>query len=201
MPFTDRLFFQISRGKKIFRPYTSASDDDNEHDIPAGTQRTLRRQAGATAARPLTRSSLQPRLLFPSETQRRDREVNVDVDDEEALTDIDSAVGQDRVSTPPSTSIAPSGNGVVESEEVGQEIRIYEDDVVRGRDEGGETMTTSPAATAKGRKKKAARGGVASPFDSWPRTKVGRKRAGDEVVSEVTKRMRSGGGGGTFAGR
>ena len=46
----------------------------------------IRRKAGPVASRPFTRSSVKPRLLFPSEAQRREREEEAD---EEALTDIE----------------------------------------------------------------------------------------------------------------
>jgi hypothetical protein len=82
-----------SRGKKIFRkfdepnqqqtpssPTAAADESDNLSDIE------LRRKAGPAASTRFTRSAVKPRLLFPSEAQRREREEEAD---EEALTDIE----------------------------------------------------------------------------------------------------------------
>lgn len=143
---------------------------------------------------------MRPRLLFPSAAHQRAREDDLDLDVEEALTDIEMAVGEEGVRTPPSMMVVARGKEGSGVGEAGPEIRIYEDDAFgRGDDlqnnvAGSARTTMSPAAAAKGRKKKAG-GGVASPFDSWPRTKAGRKRTGEEVVAEGTKRTRSGGTG------
>lgn len=148
-------------------------------------QRTLRRQAGAAAQRPLTRSAIKPRLLFPSEEQRLDRERGPDDVDEEAMTDIEMPVAQTPVKqkgkaktkaketparnefkpiSPPSTkrtTRATDRSGAVE-----QFTPIY-------ADEPGPMSVGSETFPTPGR-----RGGK-SPFDSWPRTKGGRKRPGE----------------------
>jgi len=50
----------------------------------------MKRRIGATAERPFTRSSVNPkRLLFPNEEQLRERQQEADEADEEAITDID----------------------------------------------------------------------------------------------------------------
>lgn len=65
--------------------------------------RNLKHKAGVAADRPLTRSSVKPRLLFPSEADERARDARAaaaaDYVDEEALTDIEVPVEH----TPPPT--------------------------------------------------------------------------------------------------
>lgn len=71
-----------SRGKKMFRKYEEDNDDSNETRVT---------RTGSPEHRPFTRSSIKPRLLFPTEEQRREREEGADTMDvdEEAITDID----------------------------------------------------------------------------------------------------------------
>jgi len=84
----------LFRGRKVFRkfhddPLTDASDDDR--DLPID-EKLLRRQAGPAARRPLTRSSIKPRLLFQAEIKQRNLENGIDEDDEEAETEIEAPV-------------------------------------------------------------------------------------------------------------
>jgi hypothetical protein len=75
-----------SRGKRFLRRYADddVEDDDNLSDLE------IRRRAGVPQARRLTRSTLKPRILFPSAEQVRAREAAAAEEaDEEALTDID----------------------------------------------------------------------------------------------------------------
>ncbi len=56
----------------------------------SGDDRQLLRQAGAAARRPLTRSSIKPKLLFQEELKQRKLENGeVSEDDEEAVTDVE----------------------------------------------------------------------------------------------------------------
>ena len=188
----------VFRGKKIFRPFSplNNADEDAASDL-SGTpdQRRLKRQAGPAAQRPLTRSAIKPRLLFPSEEQRLEREHDRggldDVDeDEEAVTDIDvdmeggvivdptPAKLNAQTATPPSTkkgkkkspvdvdATPTAGDGEAEAMELGTD----------------ESFSSLPNGKGKGKGR--------SPFDAWARTKSGRKRAGDPVEEGV-----SGGGG------
>jgi hypothetical protein len=90
----DEGMVYLFRGRKMFRkfhddPLTDASDDDR--DLPID-EKLLRRQAGPAARRPLTRSSVKPRLLFQAEIEQRNRENGIDEDDEEAETEIEAPV-------------------------------------------------------------------------------------------------------------
>jgi hypothetical protein len=75
-----------SRGKKFLRRYeeVDGEDDDNLSDLE------IRRRAGVPPSRRLTRSTLKPRILFPTEEQVRAREAAAAEEaDEEAVTDIE----------------------------------------------------------------------------------------------------------------
>lgn len=203
-----------SRGKKIFRRFESPApdedeDDETDPDAAFTESSTLKRQAGAVAKRPFTRSSLKPRLLFPSEEQRQERETH---DEEEAVTDIElqdatdehdeQDIEHDYATTPaknlhftpatPPTSKAATGSTKRRS------TRFLIDLADVAESPETEHTSASPASTLtpvpKSRLKKV------SPFDSWQRTKApaavgaiqSRKRAGDDAEGgAVGKRTRS----------
>lgn len=74
-----------SRGKKIFRRF--ADDDDLNTPSPAQNSSEVAEEP-SPRLRPFTRSSIKPRLLFPTAAQRQERGLPVD-EDEEAITDIE----------------------------------------------------------------------------------------------------------------
>ncbi|KAH7400623.1 hypothetical protein DE146DRAFT_653517 [Phaeosphaeria sp. MPI-PUGE-AT-0046c] len=85
----------LFRGRKMFRKYQDAATSDDSHasegdeDQPL-EDRMLRRQVGPEARRPLTRSTVKPRLLFKEEIKERNRLNGVEEDDEEAETEIEA---------------------------------------------------------------------------------------------------------------
>ncbi|OCL06199.1 hypothetical protein AOQ84DRAFT_255100, partial [Glonium stellatum] len=81
----------VFRGRKIFRKFNDGPPSDFSDDAHLSEQET-RRRAGTDVHRPFTRSSIKPRLLFPNEDQRRERELAADEVDEEAVTDIEIPV-------------------------------------------------------------------------------------------------------------
>ena len=192
-----------SRGKKIFRAFQDNTDDDTEHAASPGSnfaQRSLRRQAGPAANRPLTRSSIKPRLLFPNNEQIRERDTlkTEDEVDEEALTDIEVPVQQvaatpkksmkspssrySHLATPPSTR-RPKRTADIAFNTAGLDSVAEE----------AEEVPASPVA------RKAAKVKNRSPFDDWPRSKSsstsGKKREASEQLGPVSgssKRTRSG---------
>lgn len=92
----DEGMVYIFRGKKVFRkfhngPPSNASEVEDNEELSADEMQ-LRRQIGHEAHRPLTRSSIKPRLLFQAEIQERNRENGIEEDDEEAVTDIEVPV-------------------------------------------------------------------------------------------------------------
>jgi hypothetical protein len=92
----DKGILYVFRGKKIFRRFEKSANDSADSDASTGSNSSLKRQAGVSASRPLTRSSFKPRLLWPSANSDGDA-------DEEALTDID----EDNVPSVESTLFAP----------------------------------------------------------------------------------------------
>lgn len=150
----------------------------------------------------LTRSSIKPRLLFPTPEQTAVREKNsqfTDDDDEEAVTDIEeplndasTPIEQDDgfAITPTAPRFAPfSPPSTARATRSGKRV-----------DDGGSSPLTAAfeedvdAGPAQGR-----RGGKASPFDSWKRTKVtvasqSKKREGETIEragGEIGKKQRS----------
>lgn len=86
----------LFRGKKVFRKFheDNPSDAPTEEDEEASADELqLLRAAGPEARRPLTRSSIKPKLLFQEEIRQRKLE-NGDFteDEEEATTDIETPV-------------------------------------------------------------------------------------------------------------
>ncbi|KAF2500702.1 hypothetical protein BU16DRAFT_479300 [Lophium mytilinum] len=197
----------VFRGRKLFRKFDDASvssGSDNETNLASTT--VVRRQIGAAAARPFTRSTIQPRLLFPNEEQRREREA-AQLAEEEATTDIEAPVpipsstrkGKGRANHEASTPVklhfspeTPPSTGrvrrtrqtdvVIEEPEEHMEIDAH----------SGEEVRTPVLPQQKGKGKKT------SPFDSWQRVKSaartvsgrGAKREGD-VLEGNGKRVRS----------
>jgi hypothetical protein len=93
----DEGIVYLFRGRKMFRkfhngPSSNAShDSEDEQDLPV-EEKILRRQVGPEAHRPLTRSSIKPRLLFQEEIKERNRQNGNDDDDEEADTEIEAHI-------------------------------------------------------------------------------------------------------------
>lgn len=165
--------FTHSRGKKIFRRFEATTPSESSE---ISEQRSIKRKAGASAARPFTRSTVKPRLLFPSEEQLRERDARAE---EEAVTDIemhlDDAAPKDeelvtpvqerfRPSTPPPTNRTTRSAGKKTSPVPPTPVI---EDAFDGVSASGETFP----AGKKGR----------SPFDSWQRTKGSKKREGGPV--------------------
>jgi hypothetical protein len=76
-----------SRGKKIFRKFQDRPSALGDARDSSGDE--VRRQAGSVAHRPLTRSSVKPRLLFQEEIKKREKALHPHDTDEEAVTDIE----------------------------------------------------------------------------------------------------------------
>lgn len=186
-----------SRGKKIFRPFTTSDAEEDQHSRDSidytepAAQRTLRHQAGAAAQRPLTRSSIKPRLLFPSEQDLIDREARADDVDEEAATDIE----MDNLHAHEALPIKSHASGAATPSTTARATRTAKfatspagpTSIPEG-DEG--VLGTNDSFDAQVQKVKKAK---KSPFDSWARTKGGRKRVGS-VAEGTGKRVRGAAG-------
>ncbi|KAI0459109.1 hypothetical protein F5B21DRAFT_457254 [Xylaria acuta] len=182
----------VFRGKKIFRKFSEGIDADSSSQAENDETADLDLDSQAPRRhRPMTRSSIKPRLLFPSEPKGKQATITV-AEDEEAVTDIEDNVfhhnAQDVETEIPATPIQFS-KGKVETPEAprfapasppstGRATRST--DKLRGSD--------TPMRMAK----------VPSPFDGWRRSKRqaaphGAKREGDFLVKSPasTKRQRA----------
>jgi hypothetical protein len=92
----EKGMLYVFRGKKIFRRFEKSANESADSDTSTGSNNSLKRQAGVSASRPLTRSHFKPRLLWPTANSDGDA-------DEEALTDID----EDNIPEAESTLFAP----------------------------------------------------------------------------------------------
>ena len=106
----DEGMVYIFRGRKVFRKFhddapSGASEAEQEDELSADDSQ-VRRQIGHEARRPLTRSSIKPRLLFQAEIKERNRANGIEEDDEEATTDIEA---------PPATPSRSKGKGAVQA--------------------------------------------------------------------------------------
>lgn len=135
----DKTNIDHSRGKKIFREFPK--DDDNSD---AANDSDLER----SNIRPLTRSSIKPRLLFPTQKQQQERET-ADLDDEEATTDIEDP--EDHVTTPVKQTVFSPATPPTTGHATRSSTK-----------RAPEPVDTIPY---KGKK--------VSPFDGWARTKAG----------------------------
>ena len=205
--FTSALltFHFHSRGKKIFRKFTDEEEsgsaacgvDTSEAEIDAEFDAAL----PARLRGPLTRSSIKPRLLFPTPQQDRAKEVRSQAieDDEEAVTDIEDPTDglstpkdhiDEFVETPKAPKFAPaSPPTTVRATRSGKNIDLSSSPVQSTSDD---EPAQSPLPRARGRAVQV------SPFDRWQRTKGGvgsqsKKREGGSLTrggAELGKRQR-----------
>lgn len=177
----DDGILYVFRGKKVFRKFKDVAPATEEEDVEQNTEEgppvDVRRQG------PLTRSSLKPRLLFPSKTTPQ---VNTcELADEEAPTDIEDDIAieahgshqtpADLVDISPATPKAPKFAPVSPPAT------------------SRATRSTSRAAS-NGTPMKPSGGGKRSPFDGWRRVKggsgSGQKRSGEPLGTDHPKRAR-----------
>ncbi|KAL8897185.1 MAG: hypothetical protein Q9192_002709 [Flavoplaca navasiana] len=157
----------VFRGKKMFRRFTPDPEHPNlsseETEIEGSTSPRLR---------PLTRSSVKPRLLFPTEKQRRERELA----EEEALTDIEDARPVEKKGQKPITPIKQSFAAPATPPTTGHATRsatkqaaIRDGETSPLGPSGLETLIEGlPSSSGERRPRK-----KTSPFDKWQRTKSG----------------------------
>jgi hypothetical protein len=195
-----------SRGRKIFRRYADADDGDVEEeaeDEDGSPEREIKRQAGAGAHTRLKRSSLKPRILFPTEDQLKAKEAAKEAEAaEEALTDIELPINDAEETTSKSKDAPKSVHKVPipSNTTIGNSIIPI---VVEPEPEPAVTASSqAPSSTAHHtptpagpNRPKRARG--RSPYLAWSHTKPssggGAKREGSPL-EKSTKRIRSGAG-------
>ncbi|MCJ1473747.1 hypothetical protein MMC13_002398 [Lambiella insularis] len=188
----------VFRGKKIYRKFdVDVGDQSPLHGRSTGDTYTLNGQ-NSTGHSHLTRSSIKPRLLFPTKQQQL---AEVDVTDEEAVTDIEDPQAHDseatevaaeteaeHVVTPVKSSFTPAS-----PPSTGHATRASTRKAALGSSPTGpSSVTERPRFVVK-------KGRNPSPFDGWQRAKSaavaeskGKKRQGDamERAGEESKKVR-----------
>ncbi|KAF9889115.1 hypothetical protein FE257_007604 [Aspergillus nanangensis] len=185
----DGMFY-VFRGKKMFRKFTSSGESDGEDDDDLGllaARPDLMDSSVATASRPLTRSSIKPRVLFPINDPTTDTLGDVD---EEAATDIEdhdhSSPAEAEEIDPvldiekPQRPVTPPHNTAVETPESPRSLRPR-----TKRD--GESSLTPTVSTKKKR---------ISPFAGWLRKKTPAATAAAAAAVTGSKRDAEGSPGG-----
>ncbi|KAK7931890.1 hypothetical protein PG985_002602 [Apiospora marii] len=173
----------VFRGKAFWKPNGDNSPADQDGEAPDDL---LNGEEVGSPSRRLTRSSVQPRLLFPSKAKGKEI-IEHNTEDEEAATDIEDHVvvekqdGKDAIETPaeksmPGTPTAPrfAPASPPSTTRTTRMSKRLEDSV---------TPMKRPTKTQ-------------SPFDAWRRSKShagpqGQKREADSPATGVAKRQRA----------
>ena len=183
-----------SRGKKIYRKFEVDPDDDLATSTPQGS----------SGHRPLTRSSIKPRFLFPTKPQPEAEHPESGVTDEEAITDIEDHQAHDSdmtelapeteeeaLVTPVKPSFTPTS-----PPSTGRATRASTKKAAL------DSSPMSPEPTEVKSRFVVKHGRTASPFDNWRRTKAGtvggskaKKREGEPLEKDAddSKRVKSNG--------
>ncbi|KAI1310631.1 hypothetical protein F5Y03DRAFT_24076 [Xylaria venustula] len=177
----------VFRGKKIFRKFSEENDADSSSQ--AEGEEAAEDISQTRRNRPMTRSSIKPRLLFPSASKGK-KVAATTLEDEEAVTDIEDNVFGDARTTETETPETPA-------------------QTAKGKAETPDAPRFGPASPpSTGRATRSTdrlRGGDTpvrakgpSPFDGWRRSKSravpqGQKRGGDllDKSPASTKRQRA----------
>jgi hypothetical protein len=182
----DEGMVYLFRGRKIFRKFHDDAPSNGSHasdgeDLPV-EDKLLRRQVGSEAHRPLTRSSVKPRLLFQEEIKERNRQNGIEEDDEECDTEIEAHVA---------TPSRRKGKAVVHAPQ--PTLEVTPPPTVRKPKRG--MFHSSPQVDA------ATNNPTEISFDSWSRVKSAhssggsvrgsKKRSGEPLEREADKRARS----------
>ncbi|KAK4141113.1 uncharacterized protein C8A04DRAFT_31320 [Dichotomopilus funicola] len=176
----------VFRGKKQFRKFSDMEEGPAHNGMDEG-EGGLESAVESPTKRHFTRSSIKPRLLFP--TAHSDE--SQDLDEEEAVTDIEDHVlagleaGKDEVRTP--TELIFDEPGTPNAPRFAPASPPTTTRTTR--------FTSKKAAepVSKGKQSAAKR----SPFDAWRRVKApaettsGHKRSGDELPAAAPKRSRA----------
>lgn len=174
-----------SRGKKQFRKFTDIEEPSPRAGLDEG-EGGLESAVESPTKRHFTRSSIKPRLLFP--TDKSDESTKELDEDEEAATDIEDHVlagleaskpetPEDMIDEAPSTPRAPR-YAPASPPATARTTRSVAKKAAE--------LTPKPKPPAK-----------RSPFDSWRRVKgsttqtTGQKRSGDELPTTTPKRTRA----------
>ncbi|KAI1343065.1 hypothetical protein F5Y15DRAFT_371982 [Xylariaceae sp. FL0016] len=184
----------VFRGKKIFRKFSDAYDLDNdEEEIAEVEDEVVGEDSGPVSrSRPMTRSSIKPRLLFPPREKGKDI-VKPSLEEEEAATDIEDHVledaqddGLDVLETPPDLAAEKP-----DTPKAPRFAPASPPSTVRATRRATKLQDEDSPLKKPGKPR--------SPFDGWRRSKSrggephGQKREGETLSrpSAATKRQRA----------
>ncbi|KAK1989061.1 hypothetical protein LZ30DRAFT_765638 [Colletotrichum cereale] len=176
----------VFRGKKIFRKFAEPEDEEDEEESSSNESRIRK---------PLTRSAIKPRLLFP--VASKSPAIGSTLEEEEAVTDIedhhleeceeDEEEEEEEEEQAPETPAETQNNcpPTPQAPKFGLTVATPPD--TRRTTRSG--LKTEEATPIK-------RKGRQSPFDDWPRVKSrhessSSKRAGDDLAIPAPKRARN----------
>ncbi|KAK2012275.1 hypothetical protein LZ32DRAFT_559866 [Colletotrichum eremochloae] len=169
----------VFRGKKIFRKFAEPEYEEDDEDSSSSESRIRK---------PLTRSAIKPRLLFP--VSSKSSAIGSTLEDEEAVTDIEDHRLEDHEDEEEQSPETPAKTRD-ECPPTPQAPKF------------GPTVATPPdtrRTTRSGLKSEEAtpikRKGRQNPFDGWPRVKnrhesSSSKRSGDDLAVSASKRARN----------
>ncbi|KAL6904282.1 hypothetical protein GGI43DRAFT_400041 [Trichoderma evansii] len=175
----DGLIY-VFRGKKFFRKFSEFDDEVEDEELDSDVE--------AHFSKPLTRSSIKPRLLFP--TKAPAPKTKQMLEEEEAATDVEDA----KDATEEEVPSVPIKTPVKAKEERAQTPEAPKYAPASPPETRRTTRSTNKLAAGPTPAKRA---GKKSPFDSWLRTKEhanrsGTKRAaGEPLAAAPAKRTRS----------
>lgn len=177
----------VFRGKKIFRKFSQSHDAESSSQAENDEADDLGLDS-ETRHRPMTRSSIKPRLLFPPKSKGKQVAITTTIeDDEEAATEIEDNV--------------PDDDQEAKFEVPETPVQVTEEEVETPK--APRFAPASPPSTGRAtRSADKLRGGdkanAPSPFDGWRRSKnralpQGQKRGGDSLAKSPgsTKRQRA----------
>ncbi|KAL7925245.1 hypothetical protein ACQKWADRAFT_285445 [Trichoderma austrokoningii] len=175
----DGLIY-VFRGKKFFRKFSEFDDEVEDEELDSDVE--------AHFSKPLTRSSIKPRLLFP--TKAPAPKTKQMLEEEEAATDVEDAKDAAEAEEPS----APVETPVKAKVERAQTPEAPKYAPASPPETRRTTRSTNKLAAAPTPAKRA---GKKSPFDSWLRTKEHANRsstkraAGEPLAAAPAKRTRS----------
>lgn len=183
----------VFRGKKVFRKF--AADLEDDYDSIPGTETELDAETSSPKLRPFTRSSIKPRLLFPTDAQRQERS-HAAVEDEEAVTDIEELPPLPNDSE--MTDLAPDTEEEALVTPVKESFTAPTTPPTIGHATRAATrkakLNISPPEPAEGIGPFERTAGRASPFNAWQRTKATTSGAGKGRKREAGVLERDDGG-------
>ncbi|AEO64253.1 4eabcd31-1de0-474e-99f3-f853b6e64de4 [Thermothielavioides terrestris] len=174
----------VFRGKKQFRKFSDAEQPASREGLVDG-EGGLESVVESSSRRPFTRSSVKPRLLFPTAPADEAKNGN---EDEEAATDIEDHVLADLEADQPGTP-TDLVDEAPDTPKAPRHAPASPPTTTRTTRFGGKRSTDSTPVKDKKPAKR-------SPFDSWRRVKsgaqsTGHKRSGDELPAAASKRTRA----------